>query len=252
MAVTYASNAVGTIVDVARIVRAAHAVGALVWVDAVHFAPHGPIDVQALDCDFLVASAYKFFGPHTGCLFGKHRHLDRLRAYKVRPAPERPPGKWETGTQSFESLAGVRAAVDYLASLAGRPAGPGTPGPERRASLVEGFRRIGEYERSLSARFLAALGDVEGIEIAGVAGTEGRTPTFAVAVNGVDPADVQRMLGERGVFVWAGHYYAVEVMRRLGLLEAGGLVRIGFVHYNTGAEVDRCLNGLSDIVEAQG
>ncbi len=243
VAVTLASNAVGTVTDVARITRAAHGAGALVWVDAVHYAPHGSIDVRDLDCDFLVASAYKFFGPHTGLLYGKREHLETLPAYKVRPAPAGPPGKWETGTQSFESLAGVRAAVDYLASLSGRRPG----GSERRAALVDSYLRIAEYERSLSERFLAAVDGIDGVTIAGRAQADRRTPTFAVAVDGVPAAEVQRRLGNEGIFVWAGHYYAVEVMRRLGRLKDGGMVRIGFVHYNTPAELERCVTALARV-----
>lgn len=241
IAVTLASNAVGSISDIQPIVAQAHRVGALVYVDAVHYAPHGLIDVQALGCDFLVASAYKFFGPHSGILYGRYALLDALPAYKVRPAPDHPAGKWETGTQSFESLAGVTAAVDYLAGLGGA-------GPTRRARVVQAMHRIKAYEMALSARFLRQAVDVPGLRVYGVTDIEllaRRTPTFAVSLPGHAPAEVAARLGEQGVFVWHGHYYAVAVMERLGLLDQGGLVRIGFVHYNTPAEVDRVVAALA-------
>ncbi len=244
LAISYASNAVGSISDVARAAKLAHAAGALVYVDAVHYAPHGPIDVQALDCDFLVSSTYKYFGPHTGALYGKYGLLDELTAYKVRPAPAQPAGKWETGTQSFESLAGVRAAVDYLAGLGAGDAS------DRRLQLRSAMNRIKEYERSLSLRFLQGATQIPGLRVYGITDIERldeRTPTFAVSLAGQAPATVAAKLGERGIFVWDGHYYAVAVMERLGLLDKGGLVRIGFVHYNTAQEVERVLAALSEL-----
>ncbi len=239
VAVTHASNAIGTVVDVRRVADIAHAAGALVAVDAVHYAPHGLVDVAAADCDFLVASAYKFFGPHVGVMYGRYELLDRLDAYRVRPAPERPPGKWETGTQSFESLAGVAAAVDYLASLGS--------GDTRRAQLASAAERVGAHEDVLGRRFLAGAAELPGVTVHGIVDGRPRTPTFAVDVAGVPAAAVAARLGEEGIFVWSGHYYAVEVMRRLGRLDSGGLVRIGFVHYNTAAEVDRVLAALERV-----
>lgn len=242
VAVTYASNAVGSITDVRRVVAAARAVGALVYVDAVHYAPHGPIDVQALGCDVLVSSVYKYFGPHVGVLYGRLELLEQLPAYKVRPAPSQPPGKWETGTQSFESLAGATAAVDYLAQLGG-------DGPTRRARLTTAWEQLQAHERALSERFLRGATAVPGLRVYGVTDLERldeRTPTFAVSLAGYTPEQVARRLGEAGVYVYHGHYYAVAVMERLGLLERGGLVRIGFVHYNTAAEVDRVLELLAE------
>lgn len=244
LAITFASNAVGSITDIAKAVKLAHQIGALVWVDAVHYAPHGPVDVQALDCDFLVSSSYKYFGPHTGILYGKYELLDELAAYKVRPAPVAPPGKWETGTQSFESLAGVRAAIDYLAALGA------SAGADRRRQLKAAMQRIKEYEKTLSLRFLQGATRVSGLRVYGVTDIERldeRTPTFAVSLEGHTPAEVADYLGRRGIFVWDGHYYAVAVMARLGLLDKGGLVRIGFVHYNTAEEVDRVLAALGEI-----
>jgi cysteine desulfurase family protein (TIGR01976 family) len=249
LAITHASNAVGTIPDVQRAAALAHASGALVYVDAVHYAPHGSIDVQVLDCDFLVSSAYKYFGPHTGVLYGRREHLERLTAYKVRPAPSLPPEKWETGTQSFESLAGVAAAIGYLAQIG---VGAGT---SLRSQLVSAMHRVKQYEETLSERFLQGAPSVPGLRVYGITDVERlaeRTPTFAVSLEGYAPATVAMRLGEQGVFVWDGHYYAVAVMERLGLLEKGGLVRIGFVHYNTAAEVDRVLDALRSLARAAG
>lgn len=235
VAVNYASNAVGTITDVAEVTRMAHAAGALVYVDAVHFAPHDVVDVQALECDFLACSVYKFFGPHTGVLYGKYEHLDRLKAYKVRPADDMPPGKWETGTQSFESLCGVTAAVEYLAALGGETG-------NRRERLVRGMQAIKQYEMTVSEHFLNEATRVHGLRVYGITDVEElaqRTPTFAVSLDGFSPEAVAAYLGDRGIFVWNGHYYAVAVMERLGVLDNGGLVRIGFTHYNTHDEVER-------------
>jgi cysteine desulfurase family protein (TIGR01976 family) len=243
LAITYASNAVGSISDVRRATELAHAAGALVLVDSVHFAPHGLIDVQAIDCDFLLSSSYKYFGPHTGILYGKYELLDSLMAYKVRPAPAKPAGKWETGTQSFESLAGVTAAVDYLAAIGGEVG-------SRRERLVQAMGRIKPYEMSLSQRFLLGATQVAGLRVYGITDVERlgeRTPTFAVSLAGMSAETVATRLGEQGIFVWHGHYYAVAVMERLGLLDQGGLVRIGFVHYNTTAEVDRVLAALAGL-----
>ncbi len=237
VAVTAASNAVGTVVDVARAARAAHSVGALIYVDGVHYTPHALVDVLGWDVDFFTASAYKFFGPHTGMLYGKAEHLEALDAYKVRPAPGDPPGKWETGTQSFESLAGVAAAVDYLAGL-------GT-GDTRRDHLATAMTAIGDHETSLTEQFLKGVAALPSVQVYGITdGSAPRTPTFALSVGGWHAELAAAELGRRGIFVWSGHYYAVAVMERLGLLEEGGLVRIGFVHYNSHEEVDRVLRAL--------
>jgi cysteine desulfurase family protein (TIGR01976 family) len=230
VAATHASNAVGTIVDLRSLIGAAHLVGALTYVDAVHYSPHGPVDVADLGTDFLAASAYKFFGPHTGCLYGRADVLADIAAYKIRPAPDEPPGKWETGTQSFESLAGVTAAVDYIASLG--------EGASRRERIGSAMQIITSYERELSERFLEGIAGISGVRLYGRTIPVGRTPTFAVSVSGRHPDAVAAALGDLGIFVWSGDYYAVEVMRRLGVADQGGLVRIGFVHYNTFEEVD--------------
>jgi selenocysteine lyase/cysteine desulfurase len=225
-----------------------------VYVDAVHYAPHASIDVHALDCDFLVTSAYKFFGPHVGILYGKFEHLESFEAYKVRPAPSDPPGKWESGTQSFESLAAVRAAVGYLEGIGRRfgrsPERKGIAQPGRRYRLEEAMRAIKEYEESLGFRFLQQAATVPGLRVYGITDVEQlgeRAPTFAVSLDGFSPRNLAERLADRGIFVWDGHYYAVAVMERLGLLKKGGLVRIGFVHYNTPAEVDRLIIELRNL-----
>lgn len=228
VAVCLASNALGTVVDVAPIAEAAHEVGAVLYVDAVHGAPHLAIDVNALGCDLLAASAYKFFGPHTGALFGRPELMAELEAYKVRPAPSDPPEKWETGTQSFESLAGVTAAVAYLEEL--------------------GHETIAAHETALGQRFLDGIAGMSHVRLYGPSEMgPTRASTFAVAVEGTDPDSVATRMARAGIYVWSGHYYAVNVMDRLGLLDTGGLVRIGFVHYNTTDEVDRALAVLEDL-----
>lgn len=239
LAITWASNALGSITQMEHVVRLAHAAGAWVYVDAVHYAPHDLIDVQAVECDFLVCSAYKFFGPHTGVFYGKYHLLDSIRAYKVRPAPDEPPGKWETGTQSFESLAGVRAAVEYIASLG--------EGASRREKIEDTMIQIKAHGEMLSRRFLDGAREVPGLRVYGITDTNRlaeRTPTFAVSLAGYRPEEVAQSLGEKGIFVWHGDYYAVAPMQRLGVLDQGGLVRIGFTHYNTEEEVDTVLQEL--------
>jgi cysteine desulfurase family protein (TIGR01976 family) len=237
VAVTHASNAIGTIPDVAAIAEVAHRVGALVYVDAVHYVPHGIVSVDEIGADFLAASAYKFFGPHTGCLYGRRELLEKLDAYKVRPAPASGPEKWETGTQSFESLAGVTAAVDYLAGLG--------EGGDRRARLVDGHLRVEEYLDGLTTMFLDGLGDH--ITLHGISQTDDRTPTFAITAAGHSPRQVAERLAEAGLYVWDGHYYAIEPMTQLGLMNRGGAVRIGFVHTTTLDEVDRLLDVLASL-----
>ena len=242
VAMTHASNAVGTITDPKPVIDAAHAVGALTYVDAVHYSPHGLVDVATLGTDFLAASAYKFFGPHTGCLYGRSEVLDAVDAYKIRAAPDTSPDKWETGTQSFESFAGVAAAVDYIASLG--------VGNTRRDQLRSAMEQIGVYERSFSERFLGGIADIPGVTLYGRNAADGRTPTFAISVDGTHPHAVAEALGNQGIFVWSGDYYAVEVMSRLGVADTGGLVRIGFTHYNTAEEVDRVLGSLTGLAVA--
>ena len=245
VAVGYASNALGTINPIQQITRMAHQVGALVYVDAVHYAPHGPIDVQALDCDFLVASVYKFFGPHIGVLYGKYELLDNLPSYKVRPAPSKPAGKWETGVQNSEAMAGVSAAVNYLAEWGGSE---GT----RRERLVRAMTRIKQYEMGLSAYFLAQMAPLTAVRLYGITDTNRlaeRVPTFGWRLANYTPEEVAVRLGEQGLFVWSGHNYAVEVMTRLGLIEQGSAVRVGLLHYNTTAEIDRLVDMVQVLIK---
>jgi cysteine desulfurase family protein (TIGR01976 family) len=247
VAVGYASNAVGTINDVAEVVRLAHAAGAMAFIDAVHYAPHGPIDVRALDCDFLACSPYKFFGPHLGALYGKRAHLTRLRPYKVRPVSEQIPDRWETGTQNHEGLAGVTAAIDYLAEL-GRRAAPGATG--RRAALLAAYEAIRPYERSLAARLITGLLAIPGLSFYGItdpARFAQRAPTVAVRIAGHSPLELASELGKRGIFTWDGNYYALNLTERLGVESSGGMLRIGLVHYNTAEEVDRLLAALGEV-----
>ena len=257
VAVGYASNAVGTINDVRRVAELAHAVGAWIYVDAVHYAPHGPIDVQAIGCDFLVCSTYKFFGPHLGALYGRYELLEALPAYKVRPAGDAPPDKFETGTQSFEALAGATAAVDYLASVGQRfgdefaPAFPGFEG--RRRDLKAGLAAIRAYERELCQRLVAGLGEISGLRIYGItdpARFDQRVPTVSFTLEGLTPRQVARRLDMANIFVWAGNFYALAVTERLGLEDHGGLLRVGLAHYNTAEEVDTLLGVLADMPRA--
>jgi cysteine desulfurase family protein (TIGR01976 family) len=251
VAVGYASNAVGTINPVREIVARAHEVGAFTWIDAVHYAPHGPIDVRELGADFLVTSVYKWFGPHLGALYGRAEILDRLPTYKVRPAHDR----IETGTQNFEAIAGARAAVEYLASLGARFAGNGKPNG-RREQVVAGMLAIQTWEAELADRLLRGLGAIAGVRIHGIADPARiaeRTPTVAVTIDGTTPRAAAEALGRQGMFTWDGDFYAQALIERLGLFETGGVLRLGLVHYNTPAEVDRLLEALEQIaVKAAG
>jgi cysteine desulfurase family protein (TIGR01976 family) len=224
VAFPWASNAVGSISDVRRICDLAHEVGALAWVDAVHYAPHGPIDVGAVGADILICSPYKFFGPHLGLFFGRKEMVERWRPYKVRPSADEPVAhRFETGTLSHEALAGLTAAVEYLESL--------------------GWDAIQAHERELGQRFLDGLPSP--YRLYGIPSMDGRVPTFAVTHPERSPEELAARLGERDIATWPGNYYAVEVMERLGLTD--GTLRIGFVHYNTAGEVDRVLAALQDL-----
>jgi cysteine desulfurase family protein (TIGR01976 family) len=219
-----AANSVGTAPDVGRIVELAHEVGALAWADAVHYGPHGPIDVAGWDVDVLICSPYKFFGPHLGLAFGRRALIESWRPYKVRPAANEPIGhRYELGTLPHELLAGFVAAVDYVDSL--------------------GWGAIVSHERALGERFLAGL--PEHVELYGLRTMEGRVPTFCFNLPGLSPEDVALRLAERDLAVWHGNYYSLETMRHLGLED--GAVRAGIVHYNTEEEVDRLLAALAEI-----
>jgi cysteine desulfurase family protein (TIGR01976 family) len=259
VAVGYASNAVGTINPVKEIVQLAHKAGALVYVDAVHYGPHGLIDVAALDCDFLACSTYKFFGPHMGVLFGKREHLKRFRPYKVRPNTNAIPNCWEWGTLNHECIAGITACVEYLADL-GRGSnkmrvrdGAGTSGVnERRAAIEAAYGAIHEHESGLLKKVIAGLQKIPGLKIYGItdpARFNERCATLAVRINGHTPLELATKLGERGFFSWDGNYYALNLTEHLDVEKSGGFLRLGFVHYNTVEEVDRLLAALRAIVE---
>jgi cysteine desulfurase family protein (TIGR01976 family) len=254
VALGWASNALGTVNPVSELVRRAHDAGALTYVDAVHWAPHGPIDVASVGTDFLACSTYKFFGPHLGVLYGKADLLDRLPAYKIRPAHDR----WETGTPNFEGIVGAAAAVEYIASVgerfgaafvsqAGRVTG-------RRLTVRTGMLAIRSYEMALFERLLAGLQAIPGVRVWGV--TERarlaaeRTPTASVTIRGVAPRVAAEELGRQGIATWDGDFYAQSLIERLGLAESGGLLRLGIVHYNTAAEVDRLLDALAEVAAA--
>ncbi|MBD2292020.1 cysteine desulfurase-like protein [Anabaena sphaerica FACHB-251] len=286
VAVTYASNAVGTINDIAKIVKLAHAVGALVFVDAVHYAPHAPINVHHLDCDFLVCSAYKFFAPHVGILYGKREHLERFSPDKVRPASNEVPSKWETGTLNHEGLAGLVATINYLAKLgchvsptldnelldslieADREGlttfhcprfltSPEQPSHElasayhsRRAALVAAMSAIQQYERELSKKLISGLLEIPDVTVYGITEPSRfvwRTPTVSIRIQGKTSVDVAKMLGEKGIFTWHGNFYAIELTERLGVETSGGFLRIGLAHYNTGEEINQFLQVLQEV-----
>jgi cysteine desulfurase family protein (TIGR01976 family) len=249
VAVGAASNAVGTVNDIALIAKWAHEAGAWIAVDAVQYAPHAAIDVKALDVDFLSCSAYKFFGPHLGVLWGRHDLLDELPAYKVIPAGDVPPDKFETGTPNFEGMAGTTAAVDYIVSLGrryGEPPGTGS----RRVEIEAAMRAIRTYERGIVERLIDGLQAIRGVRIYGItdpARFEERLPVVSFTLEAHAPAEVARRLGEQAIFVWNGDFYAVHVIERLGLTKSGGLVRIGINHYNAVGEVDRLLAAIDEI-----
>jgi cysteine desulfurase family protein (TIGR01976 family) len=246
VAVGYASNAVGTINNVKRIVDLAHRAGALVFVDAVHYAPHAPIDVGALDCDFLACSTYKFFGPHMGVLYGKREHLARLTPYKVRANTNAVPQRWEWGTLNHECIAGITACVEYLAEL-GRQVSDKGAAVARREALRAAYQAIQKHERRLSELMMRGVADIPGLRLYGIddpARVEERCPTFAVRIAGKTPLELATQLGARGIFTWDGNYYALNLTERLDVEKDGGFLRIGFVHYNSEDEVARVLREL--------
>jgi cysteine desulfurase family protein (TIGR01976 family) len=278
VAVGYASNAVGTINSVKEIVRLAHAAGALAYIDAVHYAPHGLIEVAELDCDFLACSTYKFFGPHMGVLFGKREHLQRLRPYKVRPNTNAIPNCWEWGTLNHECIAGITACVDYIADLGrgltngitnqrvphpsrfskGGNDGAGTGGVshDRRAAIESAYRAIHEHERALMTRLISGIDKIRALKIYGItdpARFNERCPTLAIrAINQTaetTPLALAAKLGDRGFFTWDGNYYALNLTEQLDVEKSGGFLRIGLVHYNTVEEVDGLLAALEEILD---
>jgi selenocysteine lyase/cysteine desulfurase len=256
VAVGYASNAVGTINDVRKAVELAHSVGALCYIDAVQYAPHRPIDVQALDCDFLACSAYKFFGPHTGILYGKYELLDKLKAYKVRPAGDLPPDKFETGTQSFESISATLGAMEYLTWIGtsfGTEFAPQYQGnfSGRRLMLKQAMATIEDYELKLNQELLKGFNTIPGLHIRGITDPQHqqqRVPTFSFTLKSCSPRVVAEALDKAHINVWDGNFYALSVVDLLGLEGRGGLVRVGAVHYNTLAEIDVLIAALQRLV----
>ena len=245
VACNYAANALGSITDVQYVSQKAHEVGAIVYIDAVHYAPHDSIDVQAIGCDFLVSSPYKYFAPHSGVLWGKKEHLLKFEPYRVRLAPSDSTSKWRTGMPAFEIIVGVGAAIDYLGSLVPEQGG-------ERAQLVGAMAAIKAYERQISERFLRGIVDVRGVHVYGntdIERLDERTPTFAVTKEGYTATELGAALAERGIYCYTGHFYGYESIKRLGLLDEGkdGVARLGFVHYNTVAEVDRVLQTLDEL-----
>jgi cysteine desulfurase family protein (TIGR01976 family) len=242
VAVGCASNAVGTINPVAKIAEMAHAVGAKVFLDAVHYAPHRRIDVAAWQCDFLACSAYKFFGPHVGVIWGRRELLESLTAYKVRPAPNELPGKWMTGTQNHEGIAGTLAAIDYLASLSPNSV-------SRREALTATFETIRRYETELAVELQAGLDRLPQFRSWGITDTarfDERVPTFSISHRTLPSIEVARRLAAAGVYVWHGNFYALPLTETLGV-EPAGLVRIGLLHYNTKEETSYLLDVLKTI-----
>ncbi len=236
VACTYASNTTGSIVDMQRVIRTVKAsCDARVYIDAVHYAPHQLIDVQALGCDFLVTSAYKYFGPHLGVLFAKSEVLEQLRPYKVAPAKDLNPNRWETGTQNYEALAGFIAAIDYLASLSDDKS------LSRRDQLTDSYRKIVLHEQTLSEQFIGRLASYPQVRMYGIsdaAASDQRTPTFAFRIHHIEPRAVSEFFGANQVCIWDGNFYAQGLYEQLGLTDIGGVIRVGCMHYNTAAEID--------------
>jgi cysteine desulfurase family protein (TIGR01976 family) len=268
VAVGYASNAVGTINNAAEVVRLARQAGALSYIDAVHYAPHGPIDVRALDCDFLACSTYKFFGPHMGVLYGKREHLKALHPYKLRPNTDNIPNCWEWGTLNHECIAGIKACIDYweelgrrvetgLAPSETRPVEPPRDGraqqavTTRRAAILSAHEAIHQHERKMTGKMIAGLLAIPGLKLYGISDPrrfEHRCATFAVRIEAHTPLELATKLGERGFFTWDGNYYALNLTEQLDVERLGGFLRIGLAHYNTMEEVERLLEALREIV----
>jgi cysteine desulfurase family protein (TIGR01976 family) len=252
----YASNAVGTINPVRQITKMAKDAGALVYIDAVQYAPHGPIDVQALGCDFLVCSSYKFFGPHAGALYGRYDLLNELKAYKVRPATNTLPGKFETGTQNHEGIAGVLGALEYFEWLGNQFGGAAAESltengfTGRRLIFKQAMTAIRSYEYEMSRALIVAIASVPGTRVYGITDSkrlDQRVPTVSFTLEGKSPRAVAEALGQAGFYVWDGNYYALAVTERLEVESSGGMVRVGAAHYNTLEEVARLTEALTRI-----
>jgi cysteine desulfurase family protein (TIGR01976 family) len=252
VALGFASNCTGTINDVKRFAAQAKAAGALVYVDAVQYAPHCGIDVKALGCDILVSSAYKWFGPHQGILWGRKSLLEETFSYKVRPAGDTPPHKFETGTLSHEGMAGCLGAIEYLAAL--DPGGDGHTNMRPRAAAIHrAFDRLTIWEHELCRRLIAGLSGFKGLTIRGITSDNGmhrRVPTVSFTLEGHHPQNLAKALAAENIFVWSGHNYAIEPVKRMGLLESGGVLRVGLAHYNTAEEVDAFLSSITRIARS--
>lgn len=245
----YASNGVGTVNDVQRMVELAHQAGALTVVDAVHYALHGSIAVKEIGADFLLCSAYKFFGPHLGVFYGRKEIFDKLRTYRLKVQSDAAPYRMETGTLNLEGIAGAREAVEFIADL-GRQFGRTQEelgASERRRAIVAGMQAVEEYEQPLARRLLEGLSALKKVKVYGPRAGSKRTSTISFTVEGINSARVAEQLGEKGFFVWAGHFYAIRLVERLGLLDQGGLVRVGLSPYNTSGEIERLLDELAQI-----
>ncbi|MGM0689754.1 MAG: cysteine desulfurase-like protein [Bacillota bacterium] len=248
-AFNYASNGVGTVSDVKEMIRLAHEAGAIAVVDAVHYALHGPIDVRLLDVDYLLCSAYKFFGPHIGVLYGKHERLSVLPAYRLRVQSDSVPCRIETGTLNHEGIAGAAAAIEFIADLGRRfgssekviKAGIDTNRSERRRLVIAGMEAMEFYEQPLTEKLLNGLSTIKKVKVYGPPRGYPRTSTISFTIDGVPADQVASALGEKGIFVWDGHFYAVRLVERLGLMSLGGLIRVGLCPYNTETEIDRLL-----------
>jgi cysteine desulfurase family protein (TIGR01976 family) len=239
VAINYACNAIGTINPIKEITKIAHAKGAMVFVDAVHYAPHGLIDVQNLDCDFLVTSIYKYFGPHVSAVFTKKQHLQNFSPYKVEPVIDKIPNCWETGTPDFSAIAAIPSTIKYIISLSGNSS------PTRK-NLELAYKNITEYENELSRYFLNKIWELKHIKVYGIKNTDAvhkRTPTFGLTVEGKTSHQVAEYLAKHGIFVWSGHFYALDVVREYDL-EKDGLLRIGMLHYNTKREIKELISVL--------
>lgn len=244
VALNYASNLTGSINDVRRLVDRVHAAGALAYIDAVQFAPHGFIDVQALDCDFLACSSYKFFGPHMGIVWGRQSLLEELYAYKARPQTSELPWKFETGTPQIEQLAAVDATVGYFEWL-----GNACARSEGREAIRTAFEYASDYERTLAARLIDGLRAIPGVRIIGISDPsqyEHRVPTVSFVHDRYAPAQIAEFLAKRNIFVWSGHNFALEIVRQLGIDEEHGVVRIGLAHYNTIDEVEQAIDAVTE------
>ena len=249
-AFNYASNGVGTVSDVKKMVQMAHQVGALTVVDAVHYALHGPIDVKDLDTDYLLCSAYKFFGPHIGIFYGKREQFEKLPTYRLRVQYDKIPYRMETGTLNHEGIAGAGEAVEFIADIGSRFGSPsgnsGSKGanhsPERRQLVVAGMEVMERYEQPLAEKMINELQKIDKVTVYGPPAGHPRTSTVSFTIEGVSADKVAEMLGEKGIFVWDGHFYAVCLVERLGIMEMGGLVRVGLSPYNTEVEITRLLD----------